>query len=180
MNPDSQNRNILELFNESEKDLNGRIIEVRQLGVLFPNMASHMMILFGGEILKIVDEVSGALASLFASQQSVHIGEEVFFRKAIMIGETTRIIFRVVHTTPKIIVVHTQIFGGEFDIENFNLRYEGVSLCGVLGPDGKLAPVPQLSLPAEKRNTRIAEIAQSVVNFQKETIKKLDAWREDL
>ncbi len=175
---EAQNKNILDLFAKSEKDLNGRIIEVRQLGVLFPNMASHMMILFGGEILKIVDEVSGALASLFASQQSVHIGEEVFFRRAIMIGETTRIIFRVVLTTPKIIVVHIQIFGGGFDIEKFNLRYEGVSLCGVLGPDGKLAPVPQLLLPPEKRNTRIAEIAQSVVNFQKETIKKLDAWRE--
>lgn len=47
MSPDSQKKNVLELFNKSEKDLNGRIIEVRQLGVLFPNMASHMMILFG-------------------------------------------------------------------------------------------------------------------------------------
>ncbi len=178
MNRTSKNRNVLDLFTDSEKDLNGRIIEVRQLGVLFPNMASHMMILFGGEILKIVDEVSGALTSLFTGQQSVHIGEEVFFRKAIMIGETTRIIFRVVHTTPKIIVVHTQIFGGEFEIENFSLRYEGISLCGVLGPDGKLAAVPQLSLQAERRNSRIAEIAQGVVNFQKETIKKLDSWRE--
>lgn len=166
-----------DLFNEADRDLNGRLIEVRQLGVLFPNMASHLMMQFGGEILKIVDEVSASLCSLFAGRQAVHVGEEIFFRKAIIVGETTRMIFRVVHTTPKIIVVHSQIFGGEFQLDRFTLRYEGFSLCGIIGADGKLSEVPQLAVAPQEKYEKIAQIAQEVVSHQRNLLNRLDGWR---
>ncbi|MCI0531164.1 MAG: hypothetical protein L0Y74_04340 [candidate division Zixibacteria bacterium] len=166
-----------EILKQSDHDLNGRLIEVRQLGVLFPNMASHLMIQFGGEILKIVDEVSANLSSLYSGRQAVHVGEEIFFRKSIIVGETTQMVCRVVHTTEKIIVVHTQIFGGEFDLSRFTLRYEGFSLCGIIGENGKLDAVPQLSVTNDVKNSSIQTLSEQVVNHQKQTLKNLDAWR---
>ena len=166
-----------EILKQSDHDLNGRLIEVRQLGVLFPNMASHLMIQFGGEILKIVDEVSANLSSLYSGRQAVHVGEEIFFRKSIIVGETTQMLCRVVHTTEKIIVVHTQIFGGEFDLSRFTLRYEGFSLCGLIGENGKLDAVPQLSVTNDEKNSSIQAVSKQVVDHQKQTLKSLDAWR---
>lgn len=169
---------LAEILKQSDRDLNGRLIEARQLGVLFPNMASHLMIQFGGEILKIVDEVSANLCSLYSGRQAVHVGEEIFFRKSIIVGETTQMVCRVVHTTQKMIVVHTQIFGGEFDLNRFTLRYEGFSLCGIIGQDGKLDAVPQLSVTANAKNASIQAVSEQVVSHQKQALKNLDAWRE--
>src|SRR3990170_6537134 len=174
MRTDRSSPRFADVFKEADRDLNGRLIEVHQLGVLFPNMASHLMMQFGGEILKVVDEVSASLSSLYAGRQAVHVGEEIFFRQAIMVGETTRMIFRVVHTTRKIIVVHTQIFGGEFNLDQFTLRYEGFSLCGIIGADGKLTEVPKLALPPDKKRDGIGKIAEEVVNHQRNTLKRLD------
>src|SRR4030065_2832653 len=152
MGADKISPHFSDVFKEADRDLNGRLIEVHQLGILFPNMATHLMMQFGGEIVRVVDELSASLSSLYAGRQAVHVGEEIFFRRAIMVGETTRMIFRVVHTTQRIIVVHTQIFGGEFNLDQFTLRYEGFSLCGIIGADGKLAELLQLDLPASKRD----------------------------
>ncbi len=157
--------------------MNGRLIEVHQLGILFPNMATHLMMQFGGEILKVVDEVTGTLSSIFAGRQAVHLGQEVFFRKPIMVGETTQMKFRVVLTTQKFIVVHTEVFGGELDIDRFTLRYEAFSICGIIGADGRLAEVPQLTLPPNEKHERIAKIAEEVVHNQGGLLKKLDEWR---
>ena len=63
-----------DVFKEADRDSNGRLIEVHQLGVIFPNMASHLMMQFGGEILKVVDEVSASLSSLFAGPQARNFG----------------------------------------------------------------------------------------------------------
>src|SRR5574341_761864 len=177
MSQDRISPRFADVFKEADRDLNGRLIEVHQLGVLFPNMASHLMMQFGGEILKVVDEVSASLCSLYAARQAVHVGEEIFFRQAIMVGETTRMIFRVAHTTQKIIVVHSQVFGGEFNLDQFTLRYEGFSLCGIIGADGKLAEVPKLALSPNKEYDQIAKIAEEVVNHQRGLLKKLDEWR---
>jgi len=178
MSTDRISPRFADVFKEADRDLNGRLIEVHQLGVLFPNMASHLMMQFGGEILKVVDEVSASLSSLYAGRQAVHVGEEIFFRQAIMVGETTRMIFRVVLTTQKIIVVHSEIFGGEFNLDQFTLRYEGFSLCGIIGPDGKLTEVPQLALPPDEKNENISRIAGDLVNHQRNALKKLDEWRQ--
>ena len=94
-----------------------------------------------------------------------------------MVGETTQMRFRVVLTTSKLIVVHAEIYGGEFQLEEFTLRYEGFSLCGIIGADGKLAEVPQLALADKTKHQKIASIAQEVVNNQKWTLKELDEWR---
>lgn len=172
---------MLDLFKRNSA---GQIIELENSFIVLPGRENGLKMLFGGEVLKSMDELSGTLANYFLAiphWQAVHAGEIVYFEKPLLAGESGKIIARVMLVCEKIICVYIAVFGGPMQKpDEFTLRYEGFGLCAVL--DTSRAPqihtVHTLSPYEDMEHPQIVAIARDAVEFQKRTLRALKASRE--
>lgn len=156
------------------RDPNGQIVQLEQFLILSPGRENGMDMMFGGEVLKAIDEISGSLATLFIAREglrAVHVGEEVFFHKPIRSGECAHVVARVALSTDKIVCAHVVVRGGNPETPDaFDLRYEGFGLCAVI--DRTRTLVRDLT-PYTSTDARLVAIAQRVVEFQRNTRRAL-------
>lgn len=164
------------------KNAAGRIVRLESFISLFPGRENGLKMLFGGEILKSMDEISGNLATLFAGQenyQAVHAGEIVYFEKPITTAEVGRIIARVVLCTDKIVCVYIEVYGGSpRKPEAFTLRYEGFGLCVILDASDPEHHRMVQNLEPYNDGSPIVPIARKAIAFQKRTRNALKSLRQ--
>jgi hypothetical protein len=129
--------------------------------------------LFGGEVLKAMDEVSGSLASMYLNDPdliTVHVGEEVLFMTPIRQGEAGVVVARVVLVTTQIISIYIEVWGGSMNQpEKFTRRYVGFGQCAVLDENG----VMRKNLEPYRDPSPAAALAEQVVEFQKQLRKSV-------
>lgn len=152
----------------------GRIIQIETFFTLYPAQENGLRILFGGEVLKKMDEISGILATYYVDTENlvaVHIGEEVLFRKPIETGETGRLIARVVRVTAKIVCVYVRVYGSSTHApKDFTKRYEGFGLCAVIN---KKTKAMLQDLDPYSDGTIASDIALEVIELQRSIRRKL-------
>ena len=160
----------------------GRIVRLESFISLFPGRENGLKMLFGGEVLKSMDEISGNLATLFVGRenhQAVHAGEIVYFEKPITAAEVGRIIARVALCTDKIVCVYTEVHGGSPQKpESFTLRYEGFGLCVILDTTDPQQHRMVQNLEPYNDSSSVAPIAREAIAFQKRTRNALKALRQ--
>lgn len=165
-----------------KKDANGRVIELSSVVVLSPSRENSFKILFGGNVLTSMDEISGNLATLFVGSPDrcgMHVGEAVLFEEPIETGEIGMVVARVAYGTEKIIVVYIAVYGGKpQEPNNFTLRYEGFGLCAVFDlTDPNRAIVRDLDPYADPDYPELVERAKEELAHQRDMRKKLKAMR---
>jgi len=156
-----------------EKDEKGRVVRLRSWVTLFPGRQNGFKMLFGGEVLKTVDELSGNLATAFVATpglQAVHTSEDVHFYKPLQGSEAGLVIASVVLATEKIVCVHIAVVGGDAqDPSAFSLRYRGFGLCAILAGEGTMVNW----LTPYEGNPALVPTARKVVEFHREIRKEL-------
>ncbi len=149
------------------KNTAGRVIQLESFFILFPGMENGLRILFGGEVLKSMDEISGSLANLYAADPrftAVHVGEEVLFLKPICQGEAGKVIAKVLVVTGQIICVYIEVWGGRpTQPDMFTRRYVGLGLCAVIDEQGKMVK----DLEPYRDPSELTQYAEAVIAFQK-------------
>ena len=145
----------------------GQIIQLESFFILFPGMENNIRILFGGEVLKSMDEISGSLANLYLATPdlvAVHVGEEVLFLEPIRQTEAGKVVARVLLVTEKIICIYIEVWGGKpNNPEVFTRRYTGFGLCAVIDKNGEMLK----NLKPYRDPSEITKLAELVINFQK-------------
>ena len=160
----------------------GRVIEIETSFSLYPAQENGLKILFGGEVLKKMDEISGILASLYIGTKdliAMHVAELVLFEKPITTGEVGKVIARVVRVTEKIVCVYIQVFGGSTqEPDAFTTRYEGFGLCVVTKKNGRKNSRKMLrNLEPYSDETPLSDIALKVIEFLRSTRIELQMLR---
>lgn len=149
------------------KNSAGKVVQLESFFILFPGMENGLRILFGGEVLKSMDEISGSLANLYLADPgltAVHVGEEVLFLEPIRQGEAGKVVARVLLVTEKIICVYIEVWGGPLAKPNtFTRRYVGFGLCAIVDKQGKMIK----NLETYRDPSELTQCAESVVAFQK-------------
>jgi acyl-CoA hydrolase len=159
-----------DMFREDlfERNSAGRVVGLKDFVSVFPGRANSFRILFGGEVLKTMDELSGSAANLFMGDPdltAVHVSEFVWFTKPLRADEAGVVVAKVVLVTDRIISVYIEVWGGALgDPENYTLRYSGFGQCAVLDASGAM----KKDLEPYRDPSPIAGVAERVVEFQKD------------
>jgi len=155
------------LFPNSVRNNAGRIVQSEGSFILFPGAENGLRIMFGGKILKSMDEVSGYLANLYIATPglaSVHSSVLVLFLKPIRSGEAGKVIARIILVTEKIICVYMEMWGGHLNQpDKFTLRYVGVGFCVVSDKNGDGEMIK--TLEPYREEAEITEYAEKLIEL---------------
>ncbi len=102
------------------------ITETRQTKIIFPNSLNDHATLFGGEILKWMDEVAYITAIRFCRQEMVTVSaDRIIFRKPVPEGSILELVGKVTQVSNATITVTIEIFAETFRDDQTEKVLEG-------------------------------------------------------
>lgn len=118
------------------------ITETRQSKIIFPNSLNDHATLFGGEVLKWMDEVAYITAIRFCRQEMVTVSaDKIVFRKPVPAGCILELVGIVTHVSHATITVTIEIFAETFHNDHKEKVLEGKFRFAAIDDNHKLTRI---------------------------------------
>ena len=161
------------------RDENGKIIGLVSTGILMPAQENHYRMQFGGEVLKIFDELSGELAGKFVAGDALHTSELVLFSYPVYAGQSYTTSFQVVKIFPGFVLIYGEVkassIGGSVDRSKDEVvRYSGFAVCAVVNKEtGKIVKdgMPDVVFPQNWFPEEYLNIGERFFELQRDYAK---------